>query len=185
MSKYKPMLISFDEEAYKNEVKAANQKVEVYNLALAWVGKYVTVESPKAFAESFTEVFKQLYYDSMKGLNLLDLSPEKLLEAKEINVSELSVLEARFNNLSYPCKFNRDGVPFVEVDKAQFEHWTKSSKENQVLRDSKNLIDAVERMEQHTHIYPQQIMLATSSLIGYDIRRSRYKVNIGMLNTRA
>ena len=43
--------------------------------------------------------------------------------------------------VSISIKFNRDGSPFVEVDKTRFEHWTKSSRENQVLRDSKNLID--------------------------------------------
>ena len=50
-----------------------------------------------------------------------------------------------------------------------------------VLEDAKNLIDALNRLKAHTHIYPAQITIATSNLIGYNMQSNKYQVNLSLL----
>ena len=66
------------------------------------------------------------------------------------------------------------GTLTFPVDKKPYERYTKSSEDNAKLRDFRAFIEALERLSKHTHIYPRQMQLATSSLVCYDLRSREY-----------
>lgn len=93
----------------------------------------------------------------------------------EVKIHRLEDLEQEYNAITIDVNWGAEGKHY-HIDKRPYEVWTKSSRENQLLKDGRNLIEAVEKLGKHTKVYPQQIMLATSNLIGYDLRKQEYKV---------
>ncbi|MDB2521204.1 hypothetical protein N9X09_03160 [Flavobacteriaceae bacterium] len=124
---------------------------------------------------NFVAVFKKEFLRAYKDKIKLDISVDKLLELMEVEIYRLVELEREYGLIHIEIKWGAEGKYF-NVDKRPYEVWTKSSEENQLLKDGRNLIEAVEKLGKHTKVYPQQIMLATSNLIGYDLRRQEYKV---------
>ena len=78
MTKYKPMLVHFDEVSYQKAIEEAEQKIHIYNKALAWSENHIKINTPKLFAESFTQYFKDRFYDLHKDKISLDISVDKI-----------------------------------------------------------------------------------------------------------
>ena len=180
MTKYKPMLVHFDEVSYQKAIKEAEQKIHIYNKALAWSENHIKINTPKLFAESFTQYFKDRFYDLHKDKISLDISVDKILNLMDVNLMPLEALEIEFKKNKSSLIFKGDKLS-IDVNRKSFEVYTRSSKQNAVLKDAKNLIDALNRLKAHTHIYPAQITIATSNLIGYNMQSNKYQVNLSLL----
>jgi hypothetical protein len=64
------------------------------------------------------------------------------------------------------------------MDISLFELYTKSSEENERLRDARAFIEALNRLNRHTKIYPLNIQSATSNLVRYNMRSNEYSINL-------
>ena len=183
MSKYKPMLVYFDETSYSLALTKAEQKKEYFDKANQWVKRYdmnLKGEEVREFHNSFSTYFQIKITERHQNSIGLPLSFEKLLELLEIRITELVKLEKLYKEIDLPCEFNTgndDSIQYL-VDEKQFQTFTKSSEQNQKMRDFRNFIDALEKLSQHCHIYPNQIQIGTSGFVRYDMRSSTYLPNL-------
>lgn len=184
MSKYKPMLVHFDKAGYDEQVKFAEFKKTVSDEAWLWIGENLPENHKIIHADefkgtfikgNFVSLFKKEFLRAYRDKIKLDISVDKLLELMEVEIYRLEDLEREYNLVTTDIEWGAEGKHY-NIDKRPYEIWTKSSEENQLLKDGRNLIEAVEKLGKHTKVYPQQIMLATSNLIGYDLRKQEYKV---------
>lgn len=176
MPKYKPMLIRFDSDSYNHELKKCNEKIAIIKEAIAWAENHIVIFDKEEFAQSFTAFFRKEYYESNKDKIHLDIQIDRLLDLVGIDLTRLQVLESKFNSIDSELDYT-DGIE-PKIDRKQFEVYTKSSEENEILRDGRNFLDALERIERHVKIYPANIISGTSSLIGYDIRKGEFHINV-------
>ena len=181
MSKYRPVLINTDEEGVKMAKKRSNEKRLLFHKAVTWIehkGIITSKTDGKLLHESFVRFFSEAFYESNKDKNLLGLSADKLMELKEINLSELAQIESKYKSYELEAEFNSAGQISFPVNLKDYERYTKSSEENAKLRDYKKFIEAINVISKHTHIYPHQINLATSGEIKYDLAKQKYIPNI-------
>ncbi len=176
MPKYKPMLIRFDEESYNHKLKRCNEKIQIIKKAIAWAENHIVIFDKEEFAQSFTAFFKKEYYESNKDKIHLDIQVDKLLDLVGINLAPLQVLENKFNTNQAELDY-ADGIK-PKVDRKQFERYTKSSEENERLRDGRKFLDALNQIEKHVKVYPANIVNGTSNLIGFDIRKGEFHINV-------
>jgi hypothetical protein len=101
---------------------------------------------------------------------------DKLLDLVGINLAPLQVLENKFNTNQAELDY-ADGIK-PKVDRKQFERYTKSSEENERLRDGRKFLDALNQIEKHVKVYPANIVNGTSNLIGFDIRKGEFHINV-------
>ena len=181
MSKYRPVLINIDNEGLKMAKKRSNEKLALFNKAIDWIknkGIEVSISNSKQLHDSFVRYFSEAFYELYRDKNLLGLSAEKLMEVKEINLSELAQIETRYKSYELETEFNSDGSISFPINLKAFERYTTSSEENAKLRDYKKFIDAINIISKHTHIYPYQMVLATSGEIKYDLAKQIYYPNM-------
>jgi hypothetical protein len=184
MPKYKPMLIHFDDDGYNQAVKKAEEKINIFHQALILARKDVVVDNLEDFSRSFTSYYKKAYYQSNKEKIQLDISVDKLLYLMEVDLTRLERLERNFNLNTAPIDFinqlpdDEEVLPIHRVDKKDYELYTTSSEQNEILRAGRNLIDAIQTASNYATIYPFNIGQATGNLIRYDIRKAKYFVNI-------
>ena len=177
MSKYKPMLISFDNEGYKLELKKASEKSAILDVAIQWANSNgITLDNLtddiQTFHESFCEYYTDRVYAANKNKLTLEIPKANLLDLLGVDITELRRLEAKYKAIEIQYQFN-NGITFP-VNKKPFERFTKSSEDNAKLRDYRAFVEALERLSRHTHIYPGQVQLATSSLVCYNLRTREY-----------
>lgn len=176
------MLVHFDEDGYKRAGKWAMEKIVHFNDAKRYAEKHIVVADTEAFADSFTRYFKDAFMSKNRDKIQLDISVEKLLDLMEVDIMPLVYLETKFNGNDSMLSFDSpDGIPAPIIDKTQFEIYTNSSEQNAVLRDTRGLIEAIQRVEQHTKVYPANLTSGTSNLIGYDMRKQTYYPNPSIL----
>ena len=190
MSKYKPMLISFDEEGYNYESKKAEEKLEILEKAIDWINNSpvnlsgnLTEVIVNSMDESFCQFYTQKIWEMNKDKIQLDISKDKLLDLLGIDLTELKLLEDQYKSIeTNPLEFyplNDDGK-YIEfsfrfpVNRKAYERYTSSAEENQKLKDYRTFIEALDKLSNHCHIYAQQIQIATSNFVRYDIRKGRY-----------
>ena len=171
------MLISFDTEGYNLQVKKANEKKAVLDVAIQWVNlNGITLDNQtqdiQAFHHSFSEYYTDRVYAANKNKLSIEIPKDNLMNLLGVDITELRRLEASYKSIEIQCEFN-NGITFP-VDKKPFERFTKSSEDNAKLRDFRAFVEALERLSKHTHIYPRQVQLATSSLVCYNLRTREY-----------
>lgn len=184
MPKYKPMLVYFDEEGFQDAQRKADDKLELFDKALKWCGQYIKVDAPESFIESFTEYFKDQFFQKNIGKIQLDISVERLLYLMEIEIAPLQDIELQFKENATPL-FIRDGKPVCAVDKDRFKRFTKSAEENKMLKAGNNFIDALNEIKEYTHIYPMTISQGTSGMLRFDMRRNKLLVDFNRITKRA
>jgi len=184
MSKYRPVLINIDNEGVKMAKRRSNEKLALFNKAIDWIeSKGIEIRLSQGSTgvklhDSFVRYFSEAFYEFNKDKNLLGLSAEKLMELKEINLSELAQIESKYKSYELVAEFNSDGQISFTVNLKVYERYTTSSEENAKLRDYKKFIDAINVISKHTHIYPYQMVLATSGEIKYDLAKQEYYPNL-------
>lgn len=183
------MLISFDEEGYNLEIKKAEEKERILNLAIDWMKKHsldlgnLTEVILNSIDQSFCEFYTHKMWEVNKDKIQLDISKEKLIDLLSIDLTGLKRLEEKYKEINTnPLEFyvvNDDGrcVEFsyrFPVDRKDFERYTSSAAQNAMLKDYKAFIESLERLNKHCHIYPHQIQIATSNFVRYDLRNGKY-----------
>ena len=177
MPQYKPMLIFFDEEGYQIDLQKAKRKVQLFSTALGVASTHIAVENTKAFAEDFAGYLKREFYKLHKEKIQLPVSPDKLLDLLDVNLAPLQKLQDEFNSINAELRWEGN-KPVAYLDRKPYEKWTTSAEENQKLRDGKKFLEALEKLSEHTQIYPANIQRGTSNLIFFDMRKNRYIVNV-------
>lgn len=177
MPKYKPMLISTNEEGYQISLKKAEEKCRLFHEALSWANQHVLIDDFKAFSDSFTDYFKEAYRLIHKNNIKLDIRVEKILDLMDVPIEELHKIEEKFKSNDSPIHIDENGVK-PNINKRDFELYTSSSEENEKLRDARAFLDALKKLERHTKVYPINIQQATSQMIQYNIRNNTYSVNL-------
>lgn len=184
MSQYKPMLIRFDERSYKEALSKASEKESLWREAISWIkDNFTNWKQPTDSAElntlhnSFTEYFRDKYWETNKDLVKLPISIDKILDLMEIDIRALSYIEREYKAFDYKPKFNTGEISFP-VDKTPFEMYTRSSEENQKLKLARKFIDILEEVSEVTHVYHKNIQTAVSNFVIFDMRENRFFANV-------
>ena len=118
MSKFKPMLVSFDDKAYKEAQEKAQEKHLLRIKATEWIEGVLSIENidVQKLHEDMIEYFKELVSKAYKDVNQLGLSPSKLIEAKEIKINELKEIKSKYEAINLPLTMV-DEIPSFSVEK--------------------------------------------------------------------
>ena len=178
-NRFKPIMVSFNEEAYNNAQEQAKAKLELLDKASVWVHNNLDIDKNvnlKRLHLNMVEYFKDAILVVFKDVNQLGLSASKLIEAKEIPIKELWDIQEEYNKNKLEVTFEKN-VPKVEVQRKDFEVWTTSERQNKRLLAGNKFISNIAGLQEYVHIYPKDIMQGTSGFVRYDIRNHKYYVN--------
>ena len=182
MPKYKPQLISFDQERYDYDMKLKEKGDAIFNKAVSWVEEYFEIppEDLERFSWEFTQYFWVEYYERNKHNFKFNIAPNKLLDLAGIDLKPLKNLEVKFNRINGRLQFQvvEEGSNGFVLNDSDYKTFTKSAEENKKLRDGNAFIEAIEKLQPHTTVYPYQIHNATNGFISYDMRTNKYKVSV-------
>jgi len=179
INKFKPLMVSFDETGYNKAQEKATEKLELLDQASVWINNTIEIEKKinlKRLHLNMLEYFRDAILVVYKDRNQLGLSADKLIEAKEINISELVEIQKQYDALEVSVGF-KENVPQVEVKRKDFETWTTSEKQNEKIIAGNKFIQATKELEKHSHIYALEIQKATSNYIQFDPRSNKYRIN--------
>lgn len=128
--------------------------------------------------------FEDALLSRYKDVNLLKLSASKLIEAKQIPIGELTEIQEAYENpkLKSDVVFN-DNVPSVQVNRKNFEQWTKTEKQTKRVILGNQLIKSIDDVEKglSIKIYPINITQATNNFILFDYTTNTYQLNREMI----
>ena len=178
-NKFKPIMVSFDEDSYNNAQEQAKAKLELLDKASVWVHNNLDIEKNvnlKRLHLNMVEYFKDAILVVFKDVNQLGLSASKLIEAKEILIKELWEIQEEYNKNKVEVTFEKN-VPKVEVKRKDFEVWTTSERQNKRRLAGNKFISNIAGLQEYVHIYPKDIMQGTSGFVKYDMRKMKYYVN--------
>lgn len=178
-TKFKPQLVSFNKEAFEIKEQLINDKLSLLDKASVWINKTIPLQNKlnlKRLHLNMVECFKDVVAITYKDVNQLDLSPMKLIEVKDIKIAELKAIQREYDSIELEVQF-KDNTPVIKLDRKEFELWTTSEKQNQILMAGKDVISAIENIEDVVKIYPFDIMRGTSHFIQYDIRSKKFEVS--------
>ena len=179
MNKFKPIMISFNEDAYINAKKTAQKKLEQLDKASVYIhkqlGKDIKVNMKK-LAVNMIEHFKDLVLERFKDVNQLGLSAGKLIEAKEFNLTELQKIQSEFDNMVGDIEV-KSNTAFIKVDRKDFETWTTNEKQNKKLLAGNKLISALNDFNKENNLYHNFIAQGTGGYIKYDMYKNHYYVS--------
>ena len=178
-TKFKPQLVSFNKEAFERKEKLINDKLSLLDKASVWINNTIPLKQTlnlKRLHLNMVECFKDVVGITYKDVNQLDLSPMKLIEVKDIKIPELKAIQREYDAIDLEVEF-KDNTAVIKLDKKEFELWTKTEKQNEILMAGKDVISAIENIEDVVKIYPFDIMRGTSHFIQYDIRSKKFEVS--------
>ena len=173
MSQYKAMLVSVDEEGYRQAMGKAEEKVGIFLKALGVASHHISIVDTQKFADGFTTYFKQEFYKKYKDKIQLDISVEKLLNLMDVNLDPVYNLERKFKEINAEIKWEGN-KPIPYVDKKPYERWTTSAEENEKVKVGRKMLEAIEELGKYTKVYPFAIQKATSNLLSFNIRTNSY-----------
>jgi hypothetical protein len=180
MSKnFKPIMISFFEDDYKEAEEKAKSKLELLDKASVWIHNQldnnIKINMRKLSVDMVTH-FEDLVLEFYKDQNQLGLSAKKLIEVKEINIYELQKIDDAYSSIQGKVITNGN-IPSIKVQRRDFETWTTNDKQNKNLLLGNKLISALNDFGKEKHIYQSYITQATGGYIRYDMAKQRYYVN--------
>ena len=122
------------------------------------------------------KLFKELILKTYKDVNFLELTSEKLIEAKEFNIAKLIDLQKQYEDIDLPLVFV-DGSPSYAPLRSDFEVWTTSEKQNLKLAKGNKFITALLELTEDVHIIPRFIINSTQETIIFDYDKNKYIVS--------
>jgi len=176
---FKPIMISFDEEAYNLRLEKAQKKIDYLNYAKDWIhdalDKKVNVNM-KALSKNMLLHFEDLILEFYKDVNQLGLSANKLIEAKEIDLSKLMEAQTEFNKIDYPITFADSKTPIIDIKRKDFETWTTTESQNKKVVIANEIIASINKLKKSelAKIYPGDIVRGTSGFLRYDMRKNKF-----------
>ena len=179
-----PMLISFNEDAYLTAQKEAEEKLKVLDEGAVWVNNQFDLkDSPinmKKFHNDMVEHFKDIVLHYYKDKNQLGLSALKLIEVKEIPITELLNIKLRYEKLSVGSEVTFKGnVPTIQVVKNDFQVWSTRESQNKKIILGNQMIKSINDLTTSlgVKVYPMDIQRATSGFIRFSIMKGKYIIN--------
>ena len=179
INKFKPLMVSFDEDSFKVADKQAQEKLQLLDDASVWVHNAIPIEKKinlKRLHLNMLEYFRDAILVIYKDVNQLGLSADKLIEAKEINIAELKEIQKQYDALDVTVSV-KENVPQVEVKRKDFEVWTTNEKQNKKIVAGNKFIQAIKDLEELNHVFPFHIQNATGNYIQFDGRTNKYRIN--------
>ena len=177
---FRPLLVYYEEREHKRAEDTAQKKLELLNEAKQWIHKYLgdIIINTKRLHNNMVEYFMDLVLYHFRDVNQLGLSANKLIEAKEIPLSELISFQSKYeaielNGIKFP-----DNIPIIEIDKKDFEIWTTTEKQNQKVILGNQFIHAINELTKiGIRVFPRNITQSTSNFILYDLAKNSYALN--------
>ena len=179
INKFKPLMVSFDEESYNKAQAKATEKLQLLDDASVWIHNAIPIEKKinlKRLHLNMLEYFRDAIVSVYKDVNQLGLSADKLIEAKEINIAELKEIQKQYDALDVNVSV-KENLPQVEVKRKDFEVWTTNEKQNKKIVAGNKFIQAIKELEEYQHVFPMHIMTATTNYIQFDGRTNKYRIN--------
>jgi len=176
-------MISFAEKEYIAKQKDAETKLMLLDKASVWIHNTISPEKVdlKKLSNNMVEYFKDLVLETYMTQNTLGLSPDKLIEAKEIDVEALWNIQKEYDVMKSTVQF-KNNTPTIKVERRDFETWTTNQRQNTRLLAGNKLITALNELEK---IHPTARMFCnrlTNGYVNWDMYRNGYYVNPEMLN---
>ena len=180
INKFKPLMVSFDEDSFKLADKQAQEKLQLLDDASVWVHNAIPIEKKinlKRLHLNMLEYFRDAILVIYKDVNQLGLSADKLIEAKEIPIADLIEIQKQYESIPITVVVNKDNLPTVEVKRKDYETWTTSESQNKRLLAGSKLISNLKDVEKYAQVYPRDINKATSGFINYNLQKQTYFVS--------
>lgn len=180
---FKPLLVYYDKREHLKAEESAQKKLTLLDEASVWIHNQLDLDdakiNPKRLHLNMIECFKDLVLHHFKEVNQLGLSANKLIEAKEIPVSELMQIQKNYeavethSDITFP-----NNVPTISIKKKDFEIWTTTEKQNQKVIMGNQFIKSVKDLSDiGIKTYPLTIRQATSNFVLFDFTSNRYMLN--------
>lgn len=175
---FEPMLISFNEEAYKIQCDLASKKLEILEDARQLCLKHIDKVNLKELASDMVSYLRNEIVNNNPDMVKLNLTPNKilyLLDKQDILI-ELEQLQVEYEQIALDVTWIKD-VPSIKVDKEPYSKWTKDEEQNTKLIAINNFIAATKDLDKHTRILKGLIPQLTNQNIQIDFRKQLLKVN--------
>jgi|TARA_A100001015_G_scaffold34720_1_gene38442 hypothetical protein len=181
---FRPLLVSYNKEEHKRIEKLIEEKLMLLDEASVWINNVFDRDDEKINMKklhtNMVEHFYEIVLHVFSKVNQLGLSAEKLVEVKEIPISELVTIQEKYDKikLQQPIKFV-DNEPMIKLQKSDFETYTTNEIQNKRVIYGNQFIKAVNDLQNSLGIkvYPMPIAQATSRFITYDLRENKYMLN--------
>ncbi len=174
--KFKKQKVWFEESAYNRAVKDAEIKINLLNDCINWVKYHIKEINTEEFRLDMVSYFLKQLGKEKKEFAQLQIRPEKVADLLDINVRELSTLEALYNNAVGSIKFTR-GKAEVDVSKETFTTYTASQKQNEELAVANDLINAIKKLQEIRTVYPIHIVNSFGGFLNYHQGTQQWKLN--------
>ena len=177
-SKFKPIMISFDEKSYNVAKDLASEKLELLDQASVWINNVLDPSKidMKKLSNNMVSYFKDLILLTFMEQNTLGLSADKLIEAKEIPLAELQHIQKQYENIRAEVFFNKNEA-FTKVERKDFEKYTSNEIQNKKLLTGNKLISALKDIEKETTISKMFVSRLTNGYVLFDVYQNGYIVN--------
>lgn len=166
--KFKKKLIMFSEKEYNRALKVSREKLSYLMQAIEWASNHIEVDDAEVFANDMVGYFARRLAESKPELVKLGVTnPNKIAELLDINLTELSNLEDRFNVNDGRVKFNRGKVQ-EDVNPEDFKIYTKDEQQNKELEYAEKIIKVLLEAEEVTTINKRFISQVTGGLVYFN-----------------
>ena len=181
---FKPLLVHYNKASHEIAQQQAEDKLMLLDEASVWIHNQLDLDDAKINMKrlhlNMVEYFKDAVLTCCKDINQLGLSASKLIEAKEIPIRELVVIQEEYEQayLDSDITFT-DNTPCIEVNKESFEMWTRNEEQNKKVIFGNQFIKSVNDLTNSlgVQVYPAQIINATSGFIQYNLAENKYTLD--------
>ena len=179
----KPEKLSFNVNAYNKAVLLHKEKVEVFELIVAWISKEINIETIKLkdLYKDATTVFQREYVKKNKGLANVSLSYSKCKFLLEMDDSELNELIFILEQNPSELIFKNNKLVLNSVSTETFTRFTVSEHQNKMVRVAKELTDVLDKVSEFEHVYLGSIPKAISGFLIHNQRTNRLEFNVTRL----
>lgn len=180
---FKPLLVHYDKEGHQRAEDLAESKLKLLDEASVWIHNQLDLKEAKINLKrlhlNMVEYFKDVILNHFMEVNIMGLSATKLIEAKEIPVSELMEIQNKYESIDINSDITfPDNIPTIEIHRKDFEIWTRNDKQNKRVIFGNQLIKAVNDLNiLGVKVYPSNICTGTSNFLVYNMQKNKYEIN--------
>tara|TARA_R100001369_G_scaffold1840_1_gene5999 strand:- start:6 stop:560 length:555 start_codon:yes stop_codon:yes gene_type:complete len=180
--KFVKMKTAFDLKEYNQAQTEATRKIAIVTEAFEWCNNHIDNSkiNKDKFVLDMTKEFSRGLLEQKGDAVKIKISAEKLMFLLDIEISKLVALKSDFSSIDLELEII-DNLFKCEVNKEDYQHYTKSQEENDKLIAGNNLVKALEMVSQYTKVYPLTIQQATSGFLQFQMSKNSYNVRLYVL----
>ena len=181
-SKFKPMLVSFDQVAFERAQHEAERKLELLDEGSVWIHNQLDVDNLGLdltfLSNNMVACFEAELLSHFEEFNTLGVSAKKLIQLKEIPINELVDIQKRFEACRGEISFEKN-LPYSIVKRNRFERWTTNEKQNQKVVFGNQFIKSIYDLQKTlgVKVYPAEIIRGTSNFLLFNNSANSYVIN--------